>query len=87
MTLLDDIRQIQSADRVAEVDRRNRDVTIKGDFDGSVSASWVRLRGDGAGIVSYNNKEYVVKPIGFTSLPRGQAVELSHANGVYFASW
>lgn len=87
MALLDDVIQIQAADRVAEVERRSKNQVIQGDFEGSVSGSWVRLREDGAGVVSYNNKQYVTKPIGFTSLPAGQAVELSHANGVYFSSW
>lgn len=87
MALLDDVKQIQAADRVAEVERRAKNVTVEGDFDGSVSGSWIRLREDGAGVVSYNNKEYVTKPIGFTSLPAGHPVQLSHANGVYFSSW
>jgi hypothetical protein len=87
MALLDDIQQIQAVDRVAEVERRSSGEVVKGDFEGSVTGYWVKLREDGAGIVSYNNKQYVTKPIGFTSLPAGQAVELSHANGVYFSSW
>lgn len=87
MPLLNDVQQIQAADRIAEVERRAKGQEIKGDFEGSVSGSWVRLREDGAGVVSYNNKQYVTKPIGFTSLPAGQAVQLSHANGVYFSSW
>ena len=87
MALIDDIQQIQAADRVADVERRFTQKGVKGDFEGSVTGYWVRLREDGAGVVSYNNKQYVTKPIGFTSLPSGQAVELSHANGVYYSSW
>jgi hypothetical protein len=87
MELIEQIQQIQQADRVADVERRERQELVQGDFEGSVTGYWVKLREDGAGVVSYNNKKYVTKPIGFTSLPAGQAVELSHANGVYYSSW
>ena len=67
MALLDDVLQIQAADRVADVERRSTQKGVKGDFEGSVTGYWVRLWEDGAGIVNYNNKQYVTKPIGFTS--------------------
>ena len=62
-------------------------VSIEGDFEGSVTGYWVRLDASGAGIVSYNRKEYTTKPIGFTSLPKGVEVELSHATGVYYSKF
>lgn len=60
---------------------------IEGDFEGSVTGYWVKLDTSGAGIVSYRNKEYRTKPIGFTSLPAGAEVELSHAHGVYYSKF
>ena len=65
------------------------DITVKivKDFKGSVTGYWVRLDESGAGVVSYNNKEYVTKPIGFVSIPSGLEVELSYANGVYYSKY
>ena len=52
-----------------------------------MTGSWVRLGDSGEGVVRYNNKEYVTKPLGFISIPRGQEVELSYANGVYYSKF
>lgn len=87
MSLLDSLLQLSTAERLLQVERREKGVTIQGDFEGNVTGYWVRLDNSGAGIVSYNKKEYVTKPIGFTSLPAGTEVELSHANGVYYSKF
>jgi hypothetical protein len=72
---------------MVELSRLSKNEIIQGDFEGSVTAYWVRLAENGAGVVRYNNKEYVTKPIGFTSIPAGHQVELSHANGIYYSNW
>ena len=87
MTLLNSLIQVSNAQRIAELEMRDEGYSIKGDFDGSVVGYWVRLEQNGGGTVSYNNKHYLTKPIGFTSLPAGAEVELSHANGVYFSKF
>ena len=78
---------LSNANRIEDLDRRERSQVVTGDFEGSVAGSWVRLDVNGAGIVSYNNKEYVTKRLGFTSIPAGTAVELSFGNGVYYSKW
>jgi len=87
MNLLDSLIQRSNIDRTLELERIAEGTTIKGDFEGSVTGYWVRLDFTGAGIVSYNKKQYVTKPIGFTSLPAGSEVELSHANGIYYSKF
>jgi len=73
--------------RVLQMEFLERGIVIQGDFEGSVTGYWVRLDSNGSGIVSYNKKQYVTKPIGFTSLPAGSEVELSHANGIYYSKF
>lgn len=87
MFLLDSVLMAAQANRVADLDRLARKEIIRGDFEGSVTGKWVRLAENGAGIVAYNGKEYVTKPIGFTSIEKGHAVELSYARGVYYSKW
>lgn len=77
----------QTRQRVQELERRSKTSVIKGDFEGSVTGSWVELRKDGGGIVKYNDKEYVTVTIGFVSLPKGVAVEMSYANGIYYSKF
>lgn len=71
--------------RMDESMRRAEGAQIKGDFDGSVAASWRRLDDGGAGIAVYKGREYPVRTIGFTSIPKGTTVELTYADGTYFA--
>ena len=87
MALLDDMLQIANAQRLVELERLELKQQIEGDFEGSVTGRWIRLDSTGAGIVEYNSKQYVTKPIGFTSLPAGAAVEMSFAKGVYYSKW
>lgn len=87
MALLQSLLQRSNAERVLDLERRQKGNIIEGDFDGSVTGYWIRLAADGSGVVGYNRKEYVTKPIGFTSLPQGTEVELSHANGIYYSKF
>lgn len=70
-----------------QIERLQKGNVFEGDFEGNVTGYWVKLDQNGAGVVSYNQKNYVTKPIGFTSLPAGTEVELSHANGVYYSKF
>ena len=87
MSLLESLLQINTSNRIAELEIRSSDVTIAGDFTGSVTGFWARLGNGGEGIVKYNSKEYVTSPIGFISIPGGSEVELSYANGVYYSKF
>lgn len=87
MDLLNQLVQQSNVDRMLQLERLEKGTVIEGDFEGSVTGYWVRLENNGAGIVSYSQKEYVTKPIGFTSLPAGSEVELSHANGIYYSKF
>ena len=87
MALIDELKEISTAERITDVERRDRGFIVQGDFEGSVTGYWVKLDESGAGIVTYNNKEYITETIGFVSLPRGTAVELSFADGTYFSKY
>ena len=87
MAILNQLISANSAERLIELDRRASGTAIQGDFDGSVTGHWVKLGQNGEGVVSYNNKEYKTKPIGFISIPKGTEVELSHANGMYYSKF
>ncbi|WGL30746.1 membrane protease activity protein [Synechococcus phage S-CRES3] len=87
MALLDDLKQFSDVYRIADLERLASSELIEGDFSGSVTGKWVRLDQTGAGIVEYNSKQYATKPIGFTSVPAGTAVEMTYANGVYYSKW
>jgi hypothetical protein len=84
---LSDLITLSNLNRLEDLERREKSNAVTGDFEGSVGGSWVRLDEDGAGIVSYNDKEYVTKRLGFTSIPAGTAVELSFGNGIYYSKW
>ena len=80
-------REQHDAARMIALEERARDEVVVGDFEGSVTGYWVRLGPRGEGIVRYRSKEYVTKPIGFVSLPRGTEVELSFAHGTYYSKF
>jgi hypothetical protein len=85
--ILNTLLQVSTANRIVDLEFRASDTTIQGDFVGSVTGKWVRLGSRGEGIVSYNNKQYPTKPIGFVSIPAGAEVELSYANGIYYSKF
>ncbi len=85
--ILNTLINVSNANRVVDLEFRASDVTIQGDFVGSVTGKWVRLGNRGEGVVSYNNKQYPTKPIGFVSIPAGTEVELSYANGIYYSKF
>ena len=81
------LSQIQQANRMVELERRASRESIKGTIDGTVTANWVKLGEDGAGRVNYKDREYIVSSVGFASLPKGTKVQMTYANGVYYASY
>ena len=87
MALIDELKEISFAERIADVERRDKGYIVEGDFEGSVTGYWVKLDESGAGIVTFNNKQYVTETIGFVSIPKGTAVELSFADGTYFSKY
>ena len=87
MSILTSLTQLSSANRIVDLEFRNSDTTIVGDFVGSVTGNWVRLGKNGEGIVSYSNKNYVTVPIGFISISKGTELELSYANGIYYSKF
>ena len=87
MTALELALEISQQERAFALENRVEGSPIRGDFEGSVSASWIRLDDEGAGVVSYKGKEYRTKMIGFTAIPKGTRVELSYAKGIYFSKY
>jgi len=85
--LIQALRDISYAERLVAVERRDSGRTVEGDFEGSVTGYWVRLDESGAGVVTFNRKEYMTETIGFVSLPKGTVVELSYADGKYFSKY
>jgi len=87
MNLLKLVQDAALANRIDELERRESGARAAGDFEGSVTGYWQRLGQTGVGEVLYKGKVYNVKPIGFMSLAKGTEVELSHANGIYYAKF
>lgn len=85
--LLEELLQTSLANRVVDLEARVSKVSIPGDFSGNVTGKWVELGSQGEGVVSYNNKRYLTKSLGFVSIPAGTEVELSYANGVYYSKF
>lgn len=86
-SILQALLEQHKAQRLYEIEQRQDGKLIKGDFEGSVTGQWMQLGSNGSGIVLYKGKEYITRPIGFTSLTSGTPVELSHADGVYYSKW
>ena len=84
---LGDLLALSDSNRLIDLESKEKSVVVSGDFTGSVGGTWVRLDENGAGIVLYNDKEYVTRRLGFTSIPAGTAVELSFGNGIYYSKW
>ena len=87
MSLLTSLMERHQANRVYDVERRVKNIAIEGDFEGSVTGTWVRFDESGGGVVSYRNKEYLTKVIGTHSIPPGTEVELTFANGLYYSDF
>lgn len=87
MSLLETLTEIATAQRIAEISRREDGEVVKGDFKGSVTGAWKELDELGVGIVTYNKKDYYTKPLGFTAIKPGANVQLTFADGVYYSSW
>ena len=78
---------ISRAERVAAVENRKTGTLRKADFEGSVAGVWQGLDSLGSGLVLYEGKTYKTKRLGFTSLFKGDQVQLSYLDGVYYSSW
>lgn len=85
--LVQKLQSMSNAERIIDVERLSEGFEIKGDFEGCVSGQWVSISDDGAGIVSYKNKEYTTEAIGFVSAPKGLRVQLCYAQGKYFSTF
>lgn len=86
--MINDLVQISTANRINRLENLvDGKTVVKGDFEGSVTAYWVKLGDSGEGIVNYNDKEYSTKVIGFFSIPKGTEVELSYAGGIYYSKF
>lgn len=87
MDILQAVIETMSANRLYDVERIQLNNAVKGDFVGSVTGQWIRLDESGGGLVSYRNKTYLTKPLGFTSITAGTNVELTFARGIYYSKW
>lgn len=76
-----------SSNRMVMLEDLTFGTEIKGDFEGSVTATWVKLREDGAGICRYRGKNYPTQPIGYVSIQAGAKVEMSYADGIYYSKF
>ena len=87
MSILNQLIETSNTMRMLKLEFLEENIVVKGDFEGSVTGYWKKLAENGTGIVVFNKKEYATKPVGFTSLPAGTEVELSHANGTYYSKF
>ena len=82
-----DLIDMNTSSRITQLTDIETRPAIRGDFEGSVTGTWVKLDLDGTGLVSYNNKTYKTRVLGIASVPAGTYVELSHADGVYYSKF
>ena len=83
--LVDSLVQTSKVERIALLEEREQFGI--GEFKGSVVGKWSKYDTDGAGIITYQNKEYRAKIEGLKSIPPGYPVKLTYSNGIYVASW
>lgn len=76
-----------SSNRMVMLEDLTYGTEIKGDFEGSVTATWIKLREDGAGMCRYRGKIYATKPLGYVSIQAGTRVEMSYADGIYYSRY
>jgi hypothetical protein len=86
-SLVQKLQSMSNAERIIDVERLSEGFEIKGDFEGCVNGEWVRLDNDGAGIVTYKNKQYKTESIGFVSAPKGLRVQLCYAKAKYYSTF
>ena len=84
---IQDLVSISNTNRTLDLERLAKGSPVTGDFESSVTGHWTGLGSRGEGLVSYNNKEYVTKPLGFVSLPAGTEVEMTFASGIYYSKF
>ena len=84
---IDTLVAINDTNRLQEVEDRESGNLYRGDFEGTVTGTWLKLDDDGAGVVKYGDKEYITKRTGNPSIPRGTPVELTYARGIYYSNW
>ena len=85
---INSLKAINISNRIGEIERREQ--SAKGpvaDFEGSVTGYWIKLDDNAGGVVEYNGKEYVTKPLGWTSILPGTPVKLTSASGIYYSQW
>lgn len=86
--MLNDFLEYHNAGRVIDVEERQSKKSIKGDFEGSVTGTWVGYDFEtNGGIVRYNDKEYLTKVLGIRSIKKGTKVQLSFADGIYYSDY
>ena len=85
--MIEELLSVSTANRINQLERLQEFDYFRGDFSGSVTGTWVRLGANGEGVVSYANKTYATKPIGFLSIPAGTEVELTFAKGIYYSNY
>jgi hypothetical protein len=81
------LQAVQAARRMVELERRANKETIQGLISGTVIAQWKELNEDGSGRVLYEDREFVVNPSGFISLPKGTKVQMTYGEGVYHVTY
>ena len=85
--MISQLIELSKANRFFDIESRSDGATLKGDFEGSVTGTWIGLGPMGEGVVSYKSKQYLTKPIGFVSIPAGTEVQLSYAKGLYYSAF
>lgn len=78
--------QLFEAERLVAAERP-RNINDQPDFEGVVTATWLRLTNTGLGEVSYGNKTYKTVPLGPKSIKKGTKVLVNFAKGIYYSIW
>ena len=87
-TLLQITTDSQNTNRVLQLEERERSRKgIRGDWEGTKTGSWQSMNRDGTSVVKVEGKDYTCVTKAWTSIPKGQIVNVVASGGRYYASW
>ena len=69
MRIIDTLQSLQEVNRMFDLERVQKKEYIEGDFEGSVTGTWIRRNQNGSGVVEYNGKNYITPAFGFCCYP------------------
>ena len=80
-------KRLADTRRILDLERLSKNDPVPGDFEGTVTGSYLRKNDDGTVTVMYNSQEYVARPQSKYMAVKDDVVTLTFRAGIYLASW